>query len=78
MWAEKALGNVPSLLAAVALLAASHALSGRQQSAQVAIARLQELDPGLRVSALSQWLPIYRDEDLSKFAEGLRLAGLPE
>ncbi|MFB1635255.1 winged helix-turn-helix domain-containing tetratricopeptide repeat protein [Pseudomonas sp. AP-1] len=77
-WAEKALGNLPSLLAAVALLAASHALSGRMDSAYKAMLRLREQDPGLRVSALRQWMPIHRDEDLALFAEGLRLAGLPE
>lgn len=76
-WAEKSLGNLPSLLAAVALLAASHALSGRMDSAHRAMERLRAQDPGLRVSTLRQWLPIYRDEDLARFAEGLRLAGLP-
>ncbi|MDZ3992448.1 winged helix-turn-helix domain-containing tetratricopeptide repeat protein [Pseudomonas sp. Teo4] len=77
-WAEKALGNLPSLLAAVALLAASHALSGRMDNAHQAMQRLRALDPELRLSALRQWLPIYRDEDLARLAEGLRLAGLPE
>ncbi|MFJ4156657.1 winged helix-turn-helix domain-containing tetratricopeptide repeat protein [Pseudomonas sp. NPDC089752] len=76
-WADKALGNLPSLLAAVALLAASHALSGRMDSARQAMARLRTLDPELRVSTLRQWLPIYRDTDLARLAEGLKLAGLP-
>jgi TolB-like protein len=77
-WAEKALGNLPSLLAAVALLAASHALSGRMDKAQQAIQRLHALDPSLRISNLKAWLPIQRPEDLARFADGLRLAGLPE
>ena len=76
-WADKALGNLPSLLAAVALLAASHALSGRMESARQAMARLRTLDAELRVSTLRQWLPIYRDADLARLAEGLKLAGLP-
>ncbi|MDT4865062.1 hypothetical protein FQZ97_998460 [compost metagenome] len=77
-WAEKALGNLPSLLAPVALLAASHALSGRMDKAKQAMQRLQELDPSLRVSNLKGWLPIQRPEDFARFADGLRLAGLPE
>ncbi len=77
-WADKALGNLPSLLPAVALLAASHAHSGRMDKAKLAMQRLQELDPSLRISGLKDWLPIHRAEDLALFADGLRLAGLPE
>lgn len=77
-WAEKALRNLPCLLASVALIAASHALSGRMDKAKQAMQRLHELDPSLRVSNLKDWLPIQRSEDLKRFAEGLRLAGLPE
>ncbi len=40
--------------------------------------RLRLLDPTLRVSNLKNWLPIHRAADLARFAEGLRLAGLPE
>ncbi len=77
-WAEKALGNLPNLLAPVALAAASYALSGRMDKAQQAAERLRQLDPSMRVSNLREWLPIQRPEDLARFAEGLRLAGLPE
>lgn len=77
-WAEKALRNLPCLLASVALIAASHALSGRMDKAKQAMQRLHELDPSLRVSNLKDWLPIQRSEDLKRFADGLRLAGLPE
>jgi TolB-like protein len=77
-WAEKALGNLPSFLAPVALVAASHALSGRMDKARLAMQRLRELDPSLRLSNLKDWLPIQRPEDFARFADGLRLAGLPE
>ncbi|MNN55716.1 hypothetical protein D3C81_1706060 [compost metagenome] len=59
-------------------MAASHALSGRMDKAHLAMQRLHELDPTLRVSNLRDWLPIHRPEDFARFAEGLRLAGLPE
>ncbi|WP_150817317.1 winged helix-turn-helix domain-containing tetratricopeptide repeat protein [Pseudomonas fluorescens] len=77
-WAEKALGNLPSLLASAAIVAASYALSGRMDKAKQAMQHLNELDPSLRVCNLKDWLPIQRPEDLGQFAEGLRLAGLPE
>ncbi len=77
-WAEKALRNLPTLLPAVALLAASHALSGRMDKATQVMQRLHELDPTLRLSRLKEWLPIQRPEDVARFTEGLRLAGLPE
>lgn len=77
-WADKALGNLPSLLVAIALTAASHALAGRTEDARRTMQQLRSLDPSLRVSTLREWLPIHRPEDLTRFAEGLRLAGLPE
>lgn len=77
-WAEKALGNLPSLLAAIALVAASHAHCDRQHEAHRALARLRQLDPNLRASRLREWLPIQRDQDLARLADGLRLAGLPD
>ncbi|TDF83987.1 winged helix-turn-helix domain-containing tetratricopeptide repeat protein [Pseudomonas sp. H9] len=77
-WAEKALGNLPSLLPAVALLAASQAHSGQLDKARVTVQRLQALDPDFRVGNLQHWLPLQRAQDLERFADGLRLAGLPE
>lgn len=77
-WAEKALRNLPTLLPVAALLPACHALSGRMDKAAQAMQRLHELDPALRISRLKDWLPIQRPEDLARFSEGLRLAGLPE
>jgi TolB-like protein len=77
-WAEKGLGNLPSFLPPVALLAASHAHSGRMDKARLAMQRLRELDPALRLCNLKGWLPIQRPEDFARFADGLRLAGLPE
>jgi TolB-like protein len=77
-WAEKALGNLPNFLPPVALLAASHALTGRMDKATQSMQRLRALDPSLRISNLKDWLPIQRPEDLARLADGLRLAGLPE
>jgi TolB-like protein len=77
-WAEKAFRELPSFLMVVSVIAASHALAGRPDEAQRAMKHLRELDPTLRVSNLTDWLPIRRSEDLATFADGLRKAGLPE
>lgn len=77
-WAEKALGNLPILLPAAAVVTACHALNGQMDKAAHALRRLQALDPALRISRLKEWLPIQRPEDLARLAEGLRLAGLAE
>ena len=38
----------------------------------------RELDPKLRLSNLTDWLPIERAENLATLVDGLRRAGLPE
>ncbi|WP_238890981.1 winged helix-turn-helix domain-containing tetratricopeptide repeat protein [Achromobacter insuavis] len=76
-WAEKALHELPSFLMATAILAASHALADRPESARRALADVRGLDPGLRLSNLATWLPIRHPPDLATLAEGLRRAGLP-
>jgi hypothetical protein len=44
-----------------------------------AVARLRQLNPALRVSTLKDVLgPYGRAEDLARYEEGMRQAGLPE
>jgi tetratricopeptide (TPR) repeat protein len=77
-WAEKASRDLPSFLMVVGVIAASHALAGRIDEGRRAMDRLRALDPTLRISNVRDWLSIRRPDDLAVFAEGLRLAGLPE
>jgi len=77
-WAEKALREDPNYLPAVRVLAASSALAGRLEDAQKAMARLREIDPTVRVSDLRDLMPRRRPEDVARYAEGLRKAGLPD
>jgi TolB-like protein len=77
-WAEKAFRDLPSFLIAVGIIAASHALAGRTDEARLAMHHLRHLDPALRISNLTDWLPLHRPDDLATFADGLRRAGLPE
>ena len=77
-WAEKAVRDLPDFMLAISVLAASHALAGRLSEAQRAVHQLRQLDPALRLSNLTDWLPIQRPENLATFVDGLRRAGLPE
>jgi TolB-like protein/Flp pilus assembly protein TadD len=77
-WADKALREDPDYYPAIRVCAASSALAGRLEAAQNAMARLREIDPTVRVSDLRDLPPLRRPEDVARYAEGLRKAGLPE
>lgn len=77
-WAERSYGNLPSFLMVVALIAATRALCGRQEDARRAMDEVRKLDPELRISNVTSWLPISRPEHLSIFTDGLRTAGLAD
>jgi adenylate cyclase len=78
-WAATALRSLPDNIQALRIGAASNALAGRPQKAQELLARLRQLDPTLRVSNLKDVLgPCRRPDDLARYEEGLRKAGLPE
>ena len=77
-WAQRALQARPSYPSAVRLVAASSALAGRSEEARQAVERLRQVDPTLRVSNLKDRLPLRRPDDLTRYQEGLRKAGLPE
>ena len=79
LWAEKSLRERPSSINALHMAVASNALAGRLEQAQKALARLRQLDPTLAVSNLRERLgPYRRPDDLTRYEEGLRKAGLPE
>jgi adenylate cyclase len=54
-------------------------MAGRPEQAHKAMTRLRQLNPALRLSNLRNLLsPYRRAEDLLRYEEGLRKAGLPE
>lgn len=61
-----------------ASVAASAVLLGRKEEARVAMVQLQSAEPKLCLASLRWRFPIVKDEDFTRFAEALRLAGLPE
>jgi tetratricopeptide (TPR) repeat protein len=78
LWVERAFREEPKYHPAAIVMAASNALAGRTQEARVAMERLRPIDPTLRISNLKDRHPLRRPDDLARFADGLRIAGLPE
>ncbi len=78
-WATKACHEQPNWAATWRVAAIAYALSGRIAEAQKMIMRLREIDPALRLSNLEKMAPPFRrPEDLARYTEGLRRAGLPD
>jgi tetratricopeptide (TPR) repeat protein len=77
-WAEAAMREQPNFLIATCVGAASAALAGKPAEAEKAMARLRQLNPALRLSNLKDLLPIRRQHDFARWADGMRKAGLPE
>ena len=73
-----ALQDNPDFQPGIRIAAACNAMAGRPEQAHEAIARLRQLNPVLRVSNLKDLVGHRRAEDLSRYEEGLRRAGLPE
>ena len=77
-WAERSQKNLPTFLMVTTIIAATHALSGREDDARRAAEEVRKLDPKFRISNLTDWLPIKRPEHVAILADGLRKAGLAE
>lgn len=76
--AAMALQDYPDYQPGLRIAAASNAMAGRPEQARQAVDRLRQPNPPLRVSTLKDVVgPYRRAEDLSRFEEGLRQAGLP-
>jgi len=75
-WAENALREQPSDVSSLRIAAASYALAGRSSEAKRAMARMRELDPEFHMSDFAQVVPFRRAEDIERYKEGLRKAGL--
>jgi ATP/maltotriose-dependent transcriptional regulator MalT len=76
--AETALHDRPNFAFALGIAAASAACLGKMDDASKAMMRLHEINTQLNMSNLSNWVPLQRHENFSRWANGLRQAGLPE
>jgi hypothetical protein len=78
-WAAMSLQDDPDFLPSLRIEAASHAMAGQEEPARKAVTRLHQLQPELRISILHKVLGPYRHvENIARYQEGLRRAGLPE
>lgn len=76
--ADKILRERPNDGPALRIATVSHALGGRIAEAQKTLRRLREMYPTLRIANLNEQTPLLRPEDRARWAEGMRIAGLPE
>ena len=69
----------PNFQTALRIAAASYALAGHLAEAKSARLRLQQLDPKLHLSNLKDEVgPYRRPQDIARYIEALRAAGLPD
>ena len=78
IWATKALARQSNWMPAMRCSAAANALAGNIDEAQKVMVRMLQLHPAFNVSYCRYLSPYRRPQDIEKFIEGLRLAGLPE
>jgi len=76
-FALSAIRERPNYMTGLRVAAASHASAGRMADAKLLAARMRDLDPKVRLSTLARLLPLQSD-DLSRWADALRSAGLPD
>jgi adenylate cyclase len=76
--AENGLLQHPEDLPLLRVAAASHALAGQMMDAEKHMRRIRYLDPTLRLSRVAALAPCRRADDVSRYVEGMRKAGLPE
>jgi adenylate cyclase len=76
--AENALRQNPFFSQGTRIAVASAVLLGRTEDAKKYFARLQVLDPQLRISNLGDRISFRRPDDYALLADGLRKAGVPD
>ncbi len=77
--AERSVSEQPGFIASRRILAAAYAMSGRLDEARRTMADFVRARPQVRLSNFGDWLgPLRRPEDIERYIEALRLAGMPE
>jgi TolB-like protein len=77
-WSDRAVRAQPNFVSGLFISAASKALAGRLDEARKAMARACQFDPTRRISNLKDRHQFRRPEDLARYTEAMRKAGLPE
>jgi hypothetical protein len=76
-WAQAVTRRQPNYAPAFRIQVASRATAGQLERARTGMTSLRELYPLLRVSKLEELFPLRRSDDIARWSEGLRKAGLP-
>ena len=77
-WVSMALRQRPNSLSALRVSIAANALAGHLDMARQLLGRYRELDPDARLTKMREWWWFRRKEDVEKYLEGYRLAGMTE
>jgi TolB-like protein len=77
-WAQTASLQQPRYPTPIEVAAASAALAGRLDTARIWIARLRQIHPDYHVPDFKNLRPLRRPEDVARYEDGLRKAGLPD
>ena len=73
-----ALRQRPNSLSALRVAIAANALAGHLDRARQLVDRYRELDPDVRLAKMREWWWFRGGEDVEKYLEGFRLAGMSE
>jgi TolB-like protein len=77
-WAQKVVRDHPNYVPALRMAAACNVFADNLADAQEAMARMRKIDPCFRAADLKDVVPFRRPQDIARYAEGLRRAGLPD
>ena len=77
-WGKAAARAHPSYVLCDGIVAASAAHAGQLDEAKQVVSRMRQLQPQLRIADLLGVFPVRRPEHRAKWADGLRMAGLPD
>jgi TolB-like protein/class 3 adenylate cyclase len=77
-WARTVVRQQPNFLSGHRAMMACHAMSGRVEEARQACVLALQLNPAQRISALKDFAPFRRAEDIERIAQAYRIAGMPE
>jgi TolB-like protein/class 3 adenylate cyclase len=80
LWAKIAMQQNPDYVGGHRILMACHAMAGRVEEARQAWAVARQIDPTQRISSivLKRWQHFRRPQDIQRYAEAFRIAGMPE
>jgi adenylate cyclase len=78
LWAKMAVQQNPDYVGAHRMMMSCHAMAGRVEEARQAWAVARQLDPTQRISIVLKRWHFRRPQDIQRYAEAFRIAGMPE